>query len=39
MTMAIHYVKESWRILHPADPNWEDDVNLRRIKKVAYWRV
>ena len=39
MTMAIHYVRESWRLLHPADPNWEDDKNARKIKKVAYWRV
>lgn len=38
MTMAIHYVKDSWRLLHPDDPNWEDDQNERRTKRVAYWR-
>jgi len=38
MTMAIQYVKESWRLTHPEDPEWEDDVNPRRQKKVAYWR-
>jgi len=24
---------------HPEDPDWEDDVNPRRQKRVAYWRV
>ena len=24
MTMAIHYMKESWNLLHPDDPDWED---------------
>jgi hypothetical protein len=38
MTMAIQYVKESWRLTHPEDPEWEDDINPRRQKKVAYWR-
>jgi predicted phage terminase large subunit-like protein len=38
-TMAIHYVKESWRLLHPEDPDWEDDVGHRGKKRVAYWRV
>ena len=37
LTMAVHYVKESWRLEHPEDPHWEDDVNPRRTKKVAYW--
>lgn len=37
--MAVHYVKESWRMVHPDDPNWEDDVNHKKQKKVAYWRV
>ncbi len=36
MTMAIHYVKESWHLSHPEDPEWEDEP---REKKVAYWRV
>ena len=39
MTMAIHYVKESWRLLHPEDPNWEDDPKRNMKKRVAYWRV
>jgi predicted phage terminase large subunit-like protein len=39
MTMAIHYMKDSWNLLHPEDPNWEDDVNPRKQKRVAYWRT
>jgi predicted phage terminase large subunit-like protein len=39
LAMAVHYMKESWHITHPDDPSWEDDVNYRRQKKVAYWRV
>jgi len=37
--MAIHYVKESWRLLHPEDPDWEDDQNHRKHKRVGYWKV
>jgi len=36
MTMAIHYMKESWHLRHPEDPDWED---APRKKKVAYWRT
>ena len=36
MTMAIHYMKESWHLLHPEDPDWEDEPKKKR---VAYWRV
>jgi predicted phage terminase large subunit-like protein len=25
MTMAIHYMKESWHLEHPDDPEWEDE--------------
>ena len=39
LTMAIHYMKDSWNLLHPEDPNWEDDINPRRQKRVAYWRT
>ena len=39
MTMAIHYVKDSWRLEHPDDPDWEDDQGYRNQKRVAYWRV
>jgi len=38
MTMAIHYVKDSWRLLHPDDPSWEDTENYRKKKRFAYWR-
>ena len=24
MTMAIHYMKESWHLTHPDDPEWEE---------------
>ncbi len=36
MTMAIHYMKESWHLAHPEDPDWSDEP---RKKKVAYWRT
>ena len=36
MTMAIHYMKESWHLQHPEDPDWDDEP---REKKLAYWRV
>ena len=36
MTMAIHYMKESWHLSHPEDPYWEEQP---RKKKVAYWRI
>ena len=39
LVMAVHYMKESWRLGHPDDPSWEDDVNHRKQKRVAYWRV
>jgi len=25
MTMAVHYMKESWHLEHPDDPEWEDE--------------
>jgi hypothetical protein len=34
--MAIHYLKESWHVTHPDDPEWEDE---KRHKRVAYWKV
>jgi len=37
--MAVNYVKESWRISHPEDADWDDEVNYRKQKRVAYWRV
>ena len=36
LTMAIHYMRESWHITHPEDPEWEDEKPQR--KRVAYWR-
>ena len=38
MTMAIHYMKESWHLTHPEDPDWDDD-DKKNKKRVAYWRV
>ena len=38
MTMAVHYMKDSWNLTHPEDPSWEDD-GSKRDKRVAYWRV
>jgi predicted phage terminase large subunit-like protein len=34
MTMAIHYMKESWHLTHPDDPEWEEEI---REKKKTYW--
>jgi len=36
LTMAIHFMKESWHLTHPEDPYYEDEP---RKKRVAYWRV
>ena len=38
LTMAVHYMKDSWNLLHPEDPSWEDE-GSRKDKRVAYWRV
>jgi hypothetical protein len=32
--MAIHYLRDSWHLHHPEDPEWEDEP---REKKVTYW--
>ena len=34
MTMAIHYMKESWHLTHPDDPEWEEE---SRERKSTYW--
>ena len=34
MTMAIHYMKESWHLTHPDDPEWEEETKER---KSTYW--
>ena len=34
MTMAIHYMKESWHMVHPDDPHYDDEVVE---KKKTYW--
>ena len=39
MTMAIHYMRDSWHVSHGEDPSWEDDYNPRRTKRVGYWRT
>ena len=38
MTMAVHYMKDSWNLTHPEDPSWEDEES-KKDKRVAYWRV
>ena len=38
LTMAIHYMRDSWNLTHPEDPSWEDD-GSKKDKRVAYWRV
>jgi predicted phage terminase large subunit-like protein len=34
LVMAIHYLRDSWHLHHPEDPEWEDEP---REKKVTYW--
>jgi len=34
MTMAIHYMKESWHLEHPDDPDWDDPPKQER---STYW--
>ena len=34
MTMAIHYMKESWHLEHPDDPDWDDEP---RQASKTYW--
>ena len=36
LTMAVHFMRESWHLTHPEDPEWDDDVPKK--KRVAYWR-
>jgi predicted phage terminase large subunit-like protein len=36
LTMAIHYMKESWHLIHPDDPEYEDEP---REKRASYWNV
>tara|TARA_R110002012_G_scaffold66942_1_gene174714 strand:+ start:42 stop:1565 length:1524 start_codon:yes stop_codon:yes gene_type:complete len=38
LSMAVHYMKDSWNLTHPEDPSWEDE-GSKRDKRVAYWRV
>tara|TARA_R110000751_G_scaffold265327_1_gene364414 strand:- start:4553 stop:6076 length:1524 start_codon:yes stop_codon:yes gene_type:complete len=38
LSMAVHYMKDSWNLTHPEDPSWED-AESKRDKRVAYWRV
>jgi len=38
LSMAIHYMKDSWNLTHPEDPSWEDE-GSKKDKRVAYWRV
>ena len=34
LTMAVHYMKESWHLTHPDDPEWDDEP---REEKSTYW--
>ena len=34
LTMAVHYMKESWHLTHPDDPEFEDEP---RSEKSTYW--
>ena len=37
LTMAVHYMRESWRLTHPEDADWDDPPRTK--KRVAYWNV
>jgi len=34
LTMAVHYMRDSWNLAHPDDPDWDEPV---REKKSTYW--
>jgi phage terminase large subunit-like protein len=34
LVMAIHYLRDSWHLDHPEDPEWEDEPTE---KKATYW--
>ena len=36
LTMAIHYMKDSWNLTHPDDPEYEDG---ERNKRATYWNI
>jgi len=36
LTMAVHYLKESWHLTHPDDPEYEDQP---KEKRATYWNV
>lgn len=36
--MAVNYVKESWRVVHHEDADWNES-GVGKQKRVAYWRV
>ncbi len=36
LTMAVHYMKDSWHLTHPDDPDYEED---SRKSKATYWNV
>ena len=36
LTMAVHYMKESWHLTHPDDPDYEE---APRSKRATYWNV
>ncbi len=37
LTMAVHYMKESWHLSHPDDPEEEEDRVSRG--RATYWNV
>ena len=36
LTMAVHYMKDSWHLTHPDDPDYEE---MPRTKRATYWNV
>tara|TARA_Y100000004_G_scaffold170492_1_gene205593 strand:+ start:1581 stop:3161 length:1581 start_codon:yes stop_codon:yes gene_type:complete len=40
MVMAVLYLKESWHLQHPYDPNYNsEDENIYKKNKATYWNI
>ena len=34
LSMAVHYMKDSWNLTHPEDPSWEDAESKKETKEL-----
>jgi hypothetical protein len=37
MVMAVLYMRDSWKVEHPNDPDFEEDEDVYRSPKKGYW--